>query len=56
MSPRGLFPLEERKAEADESSPGGQLLLKSEEVAPLVEEQSSAGIASDPEAIRGVVS
>ncbi len=49
------FPLEERKAEADESSPGVQLLLKFGEVAALAEEQSSAGMASDPEAIRRVV-
>lgn len=49
------FPLEERTAEADESSPGVQLLLKFGEVTALVEEQSSAGMASDPEAIQGVV-
>ena len=49
------FPLEERNAEADESSPGVQLLLKFGEAAALVKEQSSAGMASNPEAIRGVV-
>ncbi|MGH3252512.1 MAG: hypothetical protein ACRDOI_40730 [Trebonia sp.] len=50
-----VFPLEERKAEADESSPGVQLLLKFGEVAALAEEQSSAGVVRDPEAIRGAV-
>jgi hypothetical protein len=50
-----VFPLEERTAEADESSPGVQLLLKFGEVAALAEEQSRAGMASDPEAIRGAV-
>jgi hypothetical protein len=50
-----VFLLEERKAEADESSPGVQLLLKFGEVAALVEQQSSAGMTSDPEAIRGAV-
>ena len=50
-----VFPLEERTAEADESSPGVQLLLKFGEVAALAEAQSRAGMASDPEAIRGAV-
>ena len=49
------FPLEERRAEADESISGVQLLLKFGKVADLVEEQSNAGTTSDPEAIRSAV-
>lgn len=50
-----VFPLDERKAEADETSPGVQLLLKFGEVAALAEERSGAGMASDPEAVRSAV-
>ncbi len=55
IRPQFTFPLEERGAEADESIPGVQLLLKFGKVADLVEEQGNAGTTSDPEAIRSAV-